>query len=224
MCSQGPKEQQNVGTAGLAAAEDCGAGRIRRSDGCGSFSSCGGRNERGLLRWALSRTLLRWPLSRTPQRAEEPRQRVNHFNVGATHSPKVLRQLAGWHKGSKNGTLLGSARPGALQGVDVASYQHPGGERINWTRAAKAGIQFAAVKATEGTYYKNPFTLKDLAQAKAAGLSVIAYVFAIPNGNGGSGSPTAQADYLITYLAKAGGRMPPIMLDIEYNPYGAECY
>jgi len=152
------------------------------------------------------------------------RQRVNHFNVGATHSPKVLRQLAGWHKGSKNGTLLGSARPGALQGVDVASYQHPGGERINWTRAAKAGIQFAAVKATEGTYYKNPFALKDLAQAKAAGLSVIAYVFAIPNGNGGSGSPTAQADYLITYLAKAGGRMPPIMLDIEYNPYGAECY
>src|SRR5215813_3422868 len=62
MCSQGPKEQQNVGTAG----------RIRRSDGRGSFSSCGGRNERGLLRWALSRTLLRWPLSRTPQRAEEP--------------------------------------------------------------------------------------------------------------------------------------------------------
>src|SRR5262249_58126578 len=110
------------------------------------------------------------------------------------------------------------ARPGALQGVDVASYQHPGGEQINWTRAAKAGIQFAAVKATEGTYYKNPFALKDLAQAKAAGLSVIAYVFAIPNGDGASRRPNAPTDYLITYPAKTGGRMPPILLDVEYKP------
>ncbi len=152
------------------------------------------------------------------------RQRVNHFNVGATHSPKLLRQLHGHHENSGNGPLLGSARADALQGVDVASYQHPNGEGINWARAAKAGVQFVAVKTTEGTYYRNPFALTDLAQAKAAGLSVMAYVFAIPNGNGGSGSATAQADYLIKDLARAGGRMPPIMLDIEYNPYGAECY
>ena len=166
------------------------------------------------------------------------RQRVNHFNVGATHSPKLLRELAGGHRRWKTGTLgsadgtmgvpengtMGVARPDALQGVDVASYQHPGGQRINWARAARAGIQFAAVKVTEGTYYKNPFALTDLAEAKAAGLSVVAYAFAIPNGNGGSGSPTAQANYLIKDLASAGGRLPPIMLDIEYNPYGAECY
>ena len=157
-------------------------------------------------------------------RSSEPkshRQRVNHFNVGATHSPKLLRQLHGHHENSGNGPLLGSARADTLQGVDVASYQHPNGEGINWARAAKAGVQFVAVKTTEGTYYRNPFALTDLAQAKAAGLSVMAYVFAIPNGNGGSGSATAQADYLIKDLARAAGRMPPIMLDIEYNPYGA---
>jgi GH25 family lysozyme M1 (1,4-beta-N-acetylmuramidase) len=156
------------------------------------------------------------------------RQRVNHFNVGATHSPKLLRQLHGrlhGHDGApNNGPLLGSGHPAALQGVDVASYQHPNGERINWARVAKSGVQFAAIKATEGTYYRNPFALTDLAQAKAAGLSVVAYVFAVPNGNGGSGSATAQADYLVTDLAKARGRMPPIMLDIEYNPYGDQCY
>ena len=160
-------------------------------------------------------------------RSSEPkshRQRVSHFNVGATHSPTVLRQLRGYHEHSKNGPLLGSARADALQGVDVASYQHPNGQRINWARVAKSGIQFAAVKATEGTYYRNPFALTDLARAKAAGLSVVAYVFAIPNGNGGSGGATAQADYLFEYLAKAAGRMPPIMLDIEYNPYGDQCY
>jgi GH25 family lysozyme M1 (1,4-beta-N-acetylmuramidase) len=154
------------------------------------------------------------------------RQRVNHFNVGATHSPKLLRQLRGHHQhaASTNGPLLGSGSADALQGVDVASYQHPNGEAINWARVAKSGVQFVAIKTTEGTYYRNPFALTDLAQAKAAGLAVITYAFAVPNGNGGSGSAAAQADYLIKDLAKAGGRMPPIMLDIEYNPYGAECY
>lgn len=190
-------------------------------------------------------------------------QRVSHFNVGATHSPEVLRQLAGPPRGSaksaarrtradlkghrdtkspggrKNSMALESsaavkaaaapkapapAGQNALRGVDVASYQHPNGQAINWQSVAKSGVQFAAVKATEGTYYRNPFALTDLAQAKAAGLSVMAYVFAIPNGNGGSASPVAQADYLTSYLASAGGPLPPIMLDIEYNPYGAECY
>jgi GH25 family lysozyme M1 (1,4-beta-N-acetylmuramidase) len=157
------------------------------------------------------------------------RQRVSHFNVAQTHSPQLLRQLRGHHEKAANGPLLGSARADsaradALQGVDVARWQHPNGESINWTRVAKSGVQFAAIKTTEGTYYRNPFALTDLAQAKAAGLSVFAYVFAIPNGNGGSASATAQADYLIKDLARLDGRMPPIMLDIEYNPYGSECY
>ncbi len=155
------------------------------------------------------------------------RQRVSHFNVGATHSPKVLRELAGHPGGAAAGVTEnepGAGLAGAAQGVDVAAYQHPGGVSINWGKVAKAGITFAAVKATEGTYYRNPFALTDLAEAKAAGLSVMAYVFAIPNGNGGSASPVAQADYLLRYLTSLGGTAPPIMLDIEYNPYGAECY
>jgi GH25 family lysozyme M1 (1,4-beta-N-acetylmuramidase) len=161
------------------------------------------------------------------------RQRVSHFNVGATHSPKVLKELAGSAgstagyaaiaKGDKE-NAAGSAVPGALQGVDVAAYQHPGGASIDWHRVARAGIQFAAIKATEGTYYRNPFALTDLAAAKAAGLSVVAYAFAVPNGNGGSASPVAQADYLVKYLSSAGGTLPPVMLDIEYNPYGSVCY
>ncbi len=147
-------------------------------------------------------------------------QRAERWNTGATHSPLVLRQLAGRTAGGRPASPL----PGALQGVDVASFQHPNGQSINWTQVAQAGIQFAAVKATEGAYYRNPYALTDLAGAKAAGLSVMAYAFAIPNGNGSSASPSVQANYLLTYLAKAGGPPPVIMLDIEYNPYGAECY
>ena len=110
------------------------------------------------------------------------------------------------------------AIPGAAQGVDVASFQHPSGDAINWSRSPRARIRFAAVKATEGTYYTNPFALTDLAAAKAAGLSVGAYAFAIPNGNGGSKSAVAQADHLVSYLG-ASSRTVPIMLDIEFDPY-----
>jgi GH25 family lysozyme M1 (1,4-beta-N-acetylmuramidase) len=119
-----------------------------------------------------------------------------------------------------------------VAGIDVASYQHkkttqyPNGTPIGWTQVAAAGYRFAAVKGTEGDYYINPWEATDLAAAKAAGLYVTAYHFAIPNGSGGS----AQARFAITssgYLA--GPRMLPLMLDIEYDPYVKsdhtnECY
>jgi GH25 family lysozyme M1 (1,4-beta-N-acetylmuramidase) len=159
-----------------------------------------------------------------PASAASPGQQADRYNTGATHSPQVLRQVAGGTAGG------GPASPlaGALQGVDVASFQHPNGAAIDWTKVAQAGIQFASVKATEGAYYKNPYALTDLGQAKAAGLSVMAYAFAIPNGNGSSASPAVQANYLLNYLATAGGP-PPILLDIEYDPYVStdhtnECY
>jgi lysozyme len=157
-----------------------------------------------------------------------PGRPADRYNTGATHSPQVLRQVAGGTAGQDRGAPR-SPIPGALQGVDVAAYQHPNGAPINWHKVAQAGIQFAAIKATEGAYYKNPYALGDLAHAKAAGLSVVAYAFAIPNGNGSSPSPVVQANYLIKYLAKTGGTVPPVMLDIEYDPYVStdhtnECY
>ena len=161
--------------------------------------------------------------------------RGDRLNVGATHSPQLLRQLAG-PAGSTSpvsSRLLApsastGALGGALQGVDVASFQHPNGAAISWADVAAAGIQFAAVKATEGAYYSNQYALADLAGARTAGLSTIAYAFAIPNGDGASASPVAQADYLLSYLGAAGGTVP-LMLDIEYDPNVAtdktnQCY
>jgi GH25 family lysozyme M1 (1,4-beta-N-acetylmuramidase) len=153
---------------------------------------------------------------------------ADHFNVGATHSPQLLRQLAGPATRAGPGRQVpGLAPPAAAKraerGVDVASYQHPNGAGINWPRVHASGIGFAAVKTTEGAYYRNPYALADLAQAHAAGLSVVAYAFAIPNGNGARRSPVTQADYLLKYLG-AMSRSVPLMLDIEYNPYGRECY
>lgn len=76
-------------------------------------------------------------------------------------------------------------------GPDVASYQHPHptkahphGQPINWARVAKAGKEFAIVKATEGTTYTNPYFAgpyaNDYADAAAAGLAHGAYHFARP--------------------------------------------
>ena len=42
------------------------------------------------------------------------------------------------------------------QGVDVASFQHPGGAAIDWSQNPASGLCLAAVEATEGAYYRNP--------------------------------------------------------------------
>jgi GH25 family lysozyme M1 (1,4-beta-N-acetylmuramidase) len=153
---------------------------------------------------------------------------ANRSNVGATHSPQLLRQLAG--PAGAIGPVINGPRAaatagpvaGAAQGIDVASFQESGG--INWQQVASDGIKFAAIKVSEGAYYTNKFALTDLPAAKAAGLSTVAYAFAIPNG-GSSGStqfsadPVVQADDLINYLTSNGVAVPAIMLDIEYDPY-----
>ena len=147
----------------------------------------------------------------------------NRYNVGATHSPQLLAELAGPVTAAPSASNA-PAQPGMRRGVDVAAYQHPNGAGINWAKVARSGISFAAVKATEGTYYRNPYALSDLAAAQGAGLSVGAYAFAIPNGNGGRSSPVAQADYLLGYLGPLAASVP-VMLDIEFNPYsGGLCY
>ena len=156
-------------------------------------------------------------------------QPVNHSNVGEPHSPELLRMLAGPARpvGARQAAqaLRREVITGAVQGVDVASFQHPHGAAIDWAKAAAAGIRFAAVKATEGAYYTNPYAPGDLTGARHAGLSTVAYAFGIPNGNGSSSSPKVQADDLVSYLARKGiSPLPPVLLDIEYNPYGAECY
>jgi GH25 family lysozyme M1 (1,4-beta-N-acetylmuramidase) len=138
------------------------------------------------------------------------------------HSPQLLRQLAGPVRG---GAAAAAAGP-SVRGIDVAAFQHPNHVRINWSAVAAAGYKFAAVKATEGNYYVNPWAATDLTAAKKAGLYVTAYHFAIPNVSGGA----AQAGYAIRHAKYASGaHMLPLLLDIEYDPYAGidgtnECY
>src|SRR4051812_44288131 len=67
-----------------------------------------------------------------------------------------------------------------IDGPDVASYQHPYGQRIAWHKVKASGHEFAIVKATEGGYYRNPWFRRDYRGARAAGLARGAYHFARP--------------------------------------------
>jgi len=122
--------------------------------------------------------------------------------------------------------LITPSAPPLPKGVDVASFQHPGGAPINWPRVAAAGYTFAAIKATEGDYYTNPWYGSDVTEAKAAGLYVTGYHFAIPNVSPGA----AQARYAVSHGDYAAdGHTLPLELDVEYDPYVGidhtnECY
>jgi len=141
-------------------------------------------------------------------------------NVGATHSPQVEQVLAG-HPGiapraSAQAAGSSAAPASTVQGIDVASFQHPNGAGVNWSDVAAAGYKFAFIKASEGSYYVNPYYASDAAGAQAADMFVAPYAFAIPNYSGGA----LQADYLLDNADYApDGRLLPPILDIEYDPY-----
>ncbi|MFC1415567.1 GH25 family lysozyme [Streptacidiphilus cavernicola] len=104
-----------------------------------------------------------------------------------------------------------------LPGIDVSSYQG----NINWTAVAPH-IDFSYAKASEGTYNTNPDFTNQYNGPYNAGVIRGSYHFAIPNNSSGS----VQADYFIAHGGgwSGDGKTLPGALDIEYNPYGAECY
>ncbi|HUC59528.1 MAG TPA: GH25 family lysozyme [Streptosporangiaceae bacterium] len=138
-----------------------------------------------------------------------------HFNVANTHSPQLERQLASPHAVAKP-PIAGTAL-----GIDVSSLQHAGGP-INWTEVAAARYHYVFIKATEGSYYANPYYASDVAGAEAAGLIVAAYHFANPSYSSG----TLQADFALDHAGAVGlgndGDSLPLIADLEYDPYAAE--
>jgi lysozyme len=108
-------------------------------------------------------------------------------------------------------TAFAAAAGADPYGPDVANYQHPNGAPIAWSQVATEPDQhFAIIKATESTYYTNPYMASDAAQARAAGLTVGFYHFADPGS-----SPTAQADYFAGTIGRLTANELPPILDLE---------
>jgi len=110
------------------------------------------------------------------------------------------------------------AQAATTPGIDVSHYQGA----INWTSVRNAGIQFAFIKATEGTSYKDPRFNTNYVAAYNAGVIRGAYHFALPDRSSGA----VQANYLASNGGawSADSRTLPAALDLEGNPYGAYCY
>jgi GH25 family lysozyme M1 (1,4-beta-N-acetylmuramidase) len=133
---------------------------------------------------------------------------VVRHNVDQPHSPQMQAALT-------SGKPMARAAAGRIRGIDVASHQHPHGAGINWNLVART-YRFVGVKATEGRYYANPYRHRDQNRARAAGMYVFAYHFAIPNVSGGA----AQAAYFLDRAGyRANGKTLNPVLDIEWNPY-----
>jgi GH25 family lysozyme M1 (1,4-beta-N-acetylmuramidase) len=137
---------------------------------------------------------------------------------------------AGWSLHRSGASVAGGLRAAAAEveaaavggahprGLDVSRWQG----NVNWASVASRGARFAFVKATESTTYVSPTFAQQYNGSYRAGLIRGAYHFALPNRSSG----TTQANFFVNHgggWSRDGRTLPPV-LDIEYNPYGAECY
>lgn len=151
-------------------------------------------------------------------------QRVTVLRVTAAGGTALLLSLATAPGADATPGAAAADRHGAqaVRGLDISSYQHRKAP-INWPLLARRGISFVAVKATEGTYYRNPYYRSDVREAARAGLAVMPYVFANPAQAGGA--PTARYAVRVTGRLR-GATQLPLVIDLEKNPYraGHDCY
>lgn len=111
-----------------------------------------------------------------------------------------------------------TSRSTQTEGVDVSSHQG----NVAWPTLWNSGVRWAYAKATEGTYYTNPYHPQQYDGSYNVGMIRGAYHFATPD----TASGAAQADYFVDRGGAwtADGRTLPGVLDIEWNPYGDACY
>lgn len=104
------------------------------------------------------------------------------------------------------------------EGVDVSSHQG----NVAWATLWGSGVKWAYTKATEGTYYTNPYFAQQYNGSYNVGMIRGAYHFATPDTTTGA----TQANYFVDHGGgwSKDGRTLPGVLDIEWNPYGASCY
>ncbi|MFJ8308790.1 MULTISPECIES: lysozyme [unclassified Streptomyces] len=111
-----------------------------------------------------------------------------------------------------------AAQTAQTEGVDTSS--HNG--NVDWSTLWNSGVKWAYVKATEGTYYRNPYFAQQYNGSYDVGMIRGAYHFATPDTTSGA----TQADYFVDHGGgwSGDGLTLPGALDIEWNPYGAACY
>lgn len=93
-----------------------------------------------------------------------------------------------------------------VRGVDVSSYQ---GE-IDWAVLSKQDVQFAFIKATEGSSFTDERFAFNFSEARKTDLRVGAYHFFSYDSPG-----DAQAEHFIKTVGNPEGMLPPV-IDLEF--------
>ena len=101
----------------------------------------------------------------------------------------------------------------SVKGMDVSHYDGT----IDWTKAHAAGIDFAFVKATEGTTFTDPMFATNWAGMKTAGVVRGAYHFFHSNVD-----PVAQADFVTKTVGTLEAGDLPIVIDLEVTDGNSE--
>lgn len=91
-------------------------------------------------------------------------------------------------------------------GVDVSSYQG----RVDWAVLRGQGVDFAFIKATEGSGTTDPCFTRNWENGQAAGVLVGAYHFFSYDSPG-----ETQADNFIAQVPVTAGALPPVV-DVEF--------
>jgi len=94
----------------------------------------------------------------------------------------------------------------SYRGIDVSDFQR----NLNWNNL---NAKICIIKATEGTYYKNPSLQSQYAKAKSKGMLVGFYAFL------SSGDAVAQAKYFLSAISGLHSDTKYI-IDAETNPVG----
>ena len=95
----------------------------------------------------------------------------------------------------------------AVQGVDVSHHQG----KIDWVALAASDVQFAFIKATEGTDHRDTMFERNWSESAAAGVQRGAYHFFTFCSSG-----AAQAAHLIGVVRPGQAMLPPAV-DVEYS-------
>ncbi|MFI0237448.1 lysozyme [Streptomyces sp. NPDC016845] len=166
----------------------------------------GNRKRRTLATGALFAALsLLFALPSAAQAADVPARGTAHLGMGVAA-----------HDGDTGQGPIGRATQ--TEGVDVSSHQ----SNVAWSTLWNSGVKWAYTKASEGTYYTNPYFAQQYNGSYNVGMIRGAYHFATPDTTNGA----TQANYFVDHGGgwSRDGKTLPGVLDIEWNPYGAACY
>ncbi|HLX50051.1 MAG TPA: GH25 family lysozyme [Streptosporangiaceae bacterium] len=159
-----------------------------------------------------------WAMTVTGRKVWVPKPTFVHTPV---HPEKITHPLLD-NMGTIGAAHLKTGHPvlphaAITSGIDISAYQG----NINWANVAPY-VGFVYAKATEGTYYTNPDFYNQYEGPYNYGVIRGAYHFANPSNSQGN----TQADYFSSHGGgwSGDGLTLPGALDIEYNPYGSECY